>query len=267
VSAKTSDPAIIADDKRRTSINSDIAVIDSSLQFVSELLRNMLDLHRSADKELTLTFANADIMGDVFEPVSSILHMRGAKVDILTECPPGLIVDSDRLRLKQICMNLASNSTKFVEQGFIRLRAEVVGGNVLLHIEDSGPGIPPEKRDRLWLKFQESLDRLNQGTGIGLSLCKNLSELMGADLWLDDNYDSGIADCPGSRFTLRLNRSPIEVEKDAQASATDLDATDGIDEPLFVPDNLSVLFVDDDSVLRRMFSRALQRVSRSAATK
>jgi len=259
VSAKASDPSIITNDDRRSSINADIAVIDSSLQFVNELLRNMLDLHRSVDKELKLKFTPTDIKSDVFEPVSSILFMRGAKVDILTECPPNLIVKSDRLRLKQICSNLAFNSTKFVHQGYIKLRAEAVDDNVMLYIEDSGPGIPPEKRGRLFARFQESLDILQQGTGIGLSLCKSLSELMGADLWLDDSFDSGISGYPGTRFILRLNQAPLDIE--LCAPSADVKDANETTVAAALPENLSVLFVDDDSVLRRMFSRALQRVA------
>ena len=66
-------------------------------------------------------------------------------------------------------MNLGRNSVKFVETGFVRLQAEVVDDNVELSVSDSGPGIPAEKRKLMFNKFQESLDILSQGTGIGKS--------------------------------------------------------------------------------------------------
>lgn len=163
VSAKATDPECIPSDENRASLTSDIGVIDASLQFVNELLRNMLDLNRSTDNGLTLHYAPTDILRDVFDPVVSILFMRGALVDVSADCPKNLIISSDRMRLKQICLNLATNSTKFVEQGYIRLRAEVVRGSVQIHVEDSGPGIPPEKRKQLFAKFQASLDSLSQG--------------------------------------------------------------------------------------------------------
>ena len=76
------------------------------------------------------------------------------------------------------------NSTKFVQSGFIHLRCvveeESSGSSVRIYIEDSGPGIPKDKRGNLFAKFQESLDLLNQGTGIGLCLCKHLTHLMKA---------------------------------------------------------------------------------------
>jgi CheY-like chemotaxis protein len=112
------------------------------------------------------------------------------------------------------------------------------------------------------------LDLLNQGTGIGLCVCKNLSELLGADLALDDAFESGVEGCPGTRFTLRLNQAPevdtdpIDESEDSQKMNPTLGATvDGASPSLELPDSLSVLFVDDDTVLRRMFTRALHRIA------
>ena len=109
-------------------------------------------------------------------------------------------------------------ATKFVQKGYIRLKACVINGSVELHIEDSGPGIPAEKRDRLFAKFQESLDSLAQGTGIGLAVCRDLAELMGADIWLDNSFHSGVEDCPGTRFVLRLNKPAMDIEEQQQTN-------------------------------------------------
>ena len=64
-------------------------------------------------------------------------------------------------------LNLGRNSLKFVTKGFIRFRASVdkSSGMVVIFVEDSGPGVPMEKRNKLFNKFQESLDSLHQGTG------------------------------------------------------------------------------------------------------
>jgi signal transduction histidine kinase len=163
----------------------------------------MLDLHRSSSSTaLKLHPVPTDVQKDILDPVASILYMRGASVDIITECnPPNLYIMADRMRLKQILLNLSFNATKFVEKGYIRLRASVVeisgedkaalNGNVglpknahdppqpsqqhiELYVEDSGPGIPEHKRQSLFNKWQDSLDVLNQGTGIGLALCQKL---------------------------------------------------------------------------------------------
>mmetsp|Transcript_13126 Transcript_13126/g.21759 ORF Transcript_13126/g.21759 Transcript_13126/m.21759 type:complete len:806 (+) Transcript_13126:126-2543(+) len=259
VSSKVNDAAVIPNKKNRDFVMSDVQIVDSSLQFVNELLRNMLDIHGTANKSVKLAYLPTDVLRDVFEPVASILFMRGnPKVKILTECPPNLIVMGDRMRLKQIILNLSSNSTKFVQEGYIRLRAEVANDKILLHVEDSGPGIPPDKRNRLFAKFQESLDSLNQGTGIGLCVCKNLSDLMKADIYLDEHFDSGIPGFPGTRFTLRLNEAPLVIENGVNGME---ESDDGINAPLELAESLSVLFVDDDLIIRKMFTRSIARAA------
>ena len=116
VSTKTTDPAVVPDDEHRALIKSDVAVVDSSLQFVNELLRNMLDLHRTnSGGGIKLNMAATDVMQDILEPVSTILFMRGASVEIQTDCPPNLYILGDRMRLKQVLLNLAQNS-KFVHE-------------------------------------------------------------------------------------------------------------------------------------------------------
>jgi len=124
----------------------------------------MLDIHKASSGQIKLNLSEIDIRRDIFEPVAAILFMRGAKVAVEIDCPPDLAAKGDRMRLKQIMLNLSANATKFVTKGYIRLSAKEVDGSVELYVEDSGPGIPQEKRNRLFAKFQESLDSLNQGT-------------------------------------------------------------------------------------------------------
>ena len=73
-----------------------------------------------------------------------------------------------------ICSCFCRNATKFVNTGFIKLRGFLENNEVMLAVEDSGIGIPVEKQDLLFAKFQESLDQLSQGT-VRTSSCALLS--------------------------------------------------------------------------------------------
>lgn len=197
-----------------------------------------------------------------------------------------------------------------MERGFIRLSAAVVDGKVEIYIEDSGPGIPASKRKQLFQKFQESLDTLQQGTGIGLAVCRSIMDLMGGSITLDESYDSGIPGAPGSRFVLELNADRMSSDRLSfmrstmgsdsyktlrfKSSRTDLSvddfrgsesllrmsslsaavgdaaaavrATQTGGEPSteqkeeeLIPDTMSVLFVDDDTVLRKLFVRSINK--------
>lgn len=255
-------------------IEDDIDVIQSSLTHVNDLLRSILDMHKAASDQLKIDLAPTEILKDVFEPVKAIVYRPNDDYDIQIDCPADLVVLSDRLRLKQIVLNLAVNSKKFIQKGFIRMRATVVEGQVEVSVEDTGPGIPKDKRLRLFSRFQESLDSLSQGTGMGLALSKNLAEIMGCDLVLDDIFDSGVEGCPGARFVLRLNVSPVDpntlsISPESAPSSQSIDESKGEKALVYtpasikLPEALTILIVDDDMIVRKMLSRSLKRLAQS----
>lgn len=280
----------LASEEARQSVQEDLDIIKGSLHFINDLLRSMLDMHRAASNQLVIAMAPTDIKKDVFEPVAAMIYNRRENFEVLIDCADGFTILADRLRLTQVILNLARNSAKFVTTGYVRLRAEVVGeGNVVISVEDSGPGIPSEKRGIIFSKFQESLDSLNQGTGIGLCLCKHLTELMKGDLALDETFDSGIPHCPGTRFEVNLRTSIVDLDSNSldlyektsregsrlltNSLRTATTSTKSQSMSNFVPHNeavatsihqlpqtISVLFVDDNLVLRKLFSRAIKRV-------
>jgi signal transduction histidine kinase/DNA-binding NarL/FixJ family response regulator len=294
------------------SVREDVGIIDASLRYINDLLRQMLDMHKAASNMIALELVPMDVLEDILKPVAAMLYHRDAAFDVLTECPDNMFVMTDRLRLKQIILNLGRNSAKFVKKGYVKLGAEVVDGNVHLFVEDSGPGIPVRKRKNLFAKFQESLDLMDQGTGIGLSLCKQMSTLLNGEISLDETFVSEIEGSLGSRFVMNLKIPPMtpgeyesklvsetpdsaasepparafvsaEVEtsrasrceeKEEENIETETPCGGRVEEktkgdlenqmikaPQELPSKLSVLFVDDDLVLRKLFTRSLRRVA------
>lgn len=245
----------------------DVYIIDNALKFVNDLLRNMLDMHRAANKQLKVTLCPTDVLHDVLEPVQAMLTQRGGKIRVEVKCEDGTFAMADRLRLKQVMLNLGRNSAKFVEEGYIRLTATPYGdGHIQLAVEDSGPGIPEEKKKLLFQKYQESLDMLSQGTGIGLFLCKNLVDLMDGQIYLDDDFESGIPNCKGTRFVVELKVPPEGFLHDEHESlihdnASRSQVSVSESHPKELPENLSVLFVDDDPILRKLFARTVRTVA------
>lgn len=176
------------------------------------------------------------------------------------------------------------------------MRAAIVGGNVFIYVEDSGRGVPLDKRSSLFAKYQSSLDVLSQGTGVGLCLSKKIMTTMSGDLWLDASYNSGFEHCPGARFVVQLNTAPIDIETqmpnmadggnsslhdvicETSASSTQNGSFSGCGSPCLVkpssavkahtgesdlpvlPEFLSILFVDDDATLRKLFVRGVRRI-------
>jgi signal transduction histidine kinase len=166
VRAAVNEDEPLVDPTTREATREDVDIVYNSLQYVNDLLRNMLEIHRATDKQLHATMESTDLLRDVLEPVDSMLYRRNGRFAVHVDCPKDLYVTTDRLRLKQIVLNLALNSSKFIdgEGCYIKMGAKVVDGMVQLTVEDTGPGVPHDKRHRLFSKFQSSLDNLNQGT-------------------------------------------------------------------------------------------------------
>lgn len=266
-------------------VQEDVDIIDSSLSFMNDLLRSMLDMHKAASKKIDLIWVPVDVKRDILQPVAAMLYRRNSNFTVEVECPDSLIVKTDKLRLKQVVLNLGRNSAKFVNRGYVKLGAGVYGGNVSLYVEDSGPGIPESKKEHLFNKFQESLDVMEQGTGMGLCLCKNMTELLRGNLWLDNSFTSEVKGAKGARFVVDLQVPNMSVDEceglildradSISTNVSRIDATGGVDtfntsrrsvediteeEHLELPTTLSVLFVDDDMVLRKLFSRSVKKV-------
>ena len=261
----------------KAAVQEDVGVIKSSLQYVNDLLRNMLDMHKASSGQLEVHLSPLCVKEDVFDPVITMLHQREHAFEVEVDCPSSLAIISDRIRLKQIVLNLTNNSCKFVQRGYIRIGARVLteDGLVQIFVEDSGPGLAEEKRDQLFDKFQTSLDNLNQGTGFGLSLCKELVSILGGTIFLDNDWHSGIDGCPGARFVVELKAEPVDTaiapsknpvndEKNDKnpdmVSSTPGDSTVSVEE---LPLEYRILFVDDDMILRRLFTRSVKRVAPS----
>jgi len=249
-------------------LREDANIISSSLRFINDLLRSMLDVQRATRDQMVLEQDTIDILHDIFQPAASMIYARDTNFVVDVDCPRGLVIKGDRLRLQQVILNLARNSAKFVVEGFVRLRAEVIEGHVHLFVEDSGPGIPEEKRKSLFNKYQKSLDSLAQGTGVGLSLVEKLVGLMEGSIWLDEAYRSGYKNYPGARLVIDLKKEPeAEADEDGFTSAIDLKTANTLatfrvpqEVDAKLPMQCKVLLVDDDHNLRKLARRLIKVV-------
>jgi len=101
----------------------------------------------------------------------------------------------DAMRVRQVLLNLVGNALRFTpEGGEVWARAERGNGGVKVEVGDTGPGIPPEDRERIFLEFQQgTTDGASkpQGTGLGLSLAKRFVEMHGGTIWVESEVGKG----------------------------------------------------------------------------
>lgn len=175
---------------------------------LTNLINDILDFSRLKNREVRLQLSPVDIrpvIGAVLDVAGYLLPP--GKVRLAQELPdvlPAIVADEDRLR--QVLFNLIGNAVKFTREGEIRVKAERQGRCLRIAVEDTGCGIPAKLREKIFDAFEQAEHRRG-GTGIGLTISRQLIELMGGALWLDWS-EPGV----GSRFVFELAISPTAIE-------------------------------------------------------
>ena len=197
------------------------------------LINDILDLSKVEASQLELeqtTFVLIDQMEIVMEMVGARAKEKGLVLlcEIASDVPNNVVGDPTRLR--QVLMNLLGNAIKFTNAGTVSLRVTLdsdLAAPTLLRfaVQDTGIGIPAEKLGRVFERFiqaDSSTTRRFGGSGLGLTICKRLVELMGGQIWVESAPDVG------STFSFAV---PLEVQtSETHAAAVSVGASS--DQPL-----------------------------------
>ena len=177
-------------------------MILSSSHFLLELITDILDYSRieSGNVDLVLEpFALGDLCREVFEVVRP--GARGKQLELVCNLAPHLPlqVEGDRARIRQILVNLLSNSVKFTPSGVISLTVDGHPGAAALwhltfEVTDTGIGIAPDAIGRIFIPFVQadsSTTRRYGGSGLGLAISKRFAEVMGGDITIHSIQGEG----------------------------------------------------------------------------
>jgi two-component system, sensor histidine kinase and response regulator len=222
-----------------------LAVINDILDF-SKIEAGKLDVE-------TIDFNLDDVISSVTILTAQKAHEKG--LEFLAHVPPDIPerLVGDPLRLGQILTNLVNNAVKFTERGEIRLNVERfhrMDSQVLLEfsVRDTGIGMTSEQAAKLFQPFTQadmSTTRKHGGTGLGLTICRRLVELMGGRIWVDSEPGVGTT----SSFTVCLGVGEETASRRV------------VPERL---DRLRVLVVDDNATAREILQESLGALVRRA---
>ena len=179
----------------------DLTAIYNAGQHLLGLINDILDLSKIEAGKMELAFEEVDI-GDLVNSVMStaVGLVKDKPVELVKEIQPDLpIIHADPIRVRQVLLNLVSNAAKFTENGYIKVFARLQKGphgleEVLIGVEDTGPGISKEDQEKLFKPFSQvdaSLTRKTGGTGLGLSISRNLVEMHGGRIWVESEVGKG----------------------------------------------------------------------------
>ena len=151
------------------------------------------------------------------------------------------VANFDKYRFMQIFTNFATNAIKYTPQGEIVMGYECMPGQVRIYVKDSGIGIPKEKKNRIFSRF-EKLDTFAQGTGLGLSICKAIADATGGEVGFKSKANIG------SEFWY-IGYTDVEYVEKSEVADEDLNnkSTEHLsaDSPVKIKD-LNILIAEDN---------------------
>lgn len=201
-----------------------VETLSTSADLLLKLINDLLDLSRIESGQVEFDRRPFTVSG-LFKDVHSMFAGAAEEKSLtltLEDLTHGAELEGDRTRIQQIVTNLISNALKFTAQGGVTVVARCENGpegaELWITVSDTGIGIPAEKQAQIFDKFvqaDQSITRRFGGSGLGLSICKTLVELMGGDIMVDS------VEHAGSTFTMHLpvTRHAAAGAQDARAAA------------------------------------------------
>ena len=244
------------------------------------VLQNALSLRNQVNDLLDLSKLEADRMELRTEPVdlAGIIRLIGANLETLAqttgirlqvEAEDPLIVMIDQEKMQRALMNLLSNGLKFTPAGGnVRISLRSTGPGVLLEVADSGPGVKPEDRERLFERYEQgniSTATNRAGTGLGLAIAREMIELHGGTITVDDAPEGGAL--------FRIFLPEERIDRQPETTAKEIRVIEEVSLPLIPSDKAktiptsplpggepsrpSILLVEDNPDMSQYLSEAL----------
>ncbi len=258
------DPTISHDERERFH-----GIIERNGKVLSRLIDDILDLSRVEAGKLEIQYVEvtlATLLSEVVGIAELKAKEKGLDIEFhMHQDIPNRIV-SDPVRLRQILTNVLGNAVKFTDEGRVTVNLEYekhifTNSTLIIRVSDTGPGIAPEQRGRLFKPFaqaDESRTRRFGGTGLGLALSRRLARELGGDLIL--------LDCPageGCTFEIRVadrrsasRETPIERPGDPKKAVDNKSDAD--------LSGCKILLVEDSrdnqTLIKRLLAKAGARV-------
>lgn len=238
-----------------------LKIIKESAHLLLDIINDILDFSKIEAGKLTLE----QIDFDLHHLLDNIIHIftvpaerkglfiRMEKTDLLPRYMKG-----DPVRIKQILANLINNAIKFTDSGEITLRArQNNASHLFFSVTDTGIGVPEDKYESIFNSFTQadlSTTRSHGGSGLGLTICKKLSELMGGQINLTSKPGFG------STFSFTISFTPgdkSKVKERAQKDNWDQLKTD--------TKALNILLVEDNLVNAKIAEQFLKKMGHNAS--
>ena len=190
-------------------------IIKNSGDSLLNLINDIIDISKIESGYMNINierFRLIEIVDSIKSVIVNQISQYEKEIEFVVNCRQDLdtiIIESDPLRIKQILLNLCTNSVKFTEAGSIELNINYSSNNIIIFsVTDTGVGIPPQFFNTIFERFRqvdENLFRKNVGTGLGLSITKSLVHMLKGEISVTSQLGRG------STFTITMPLPSSEI--------------------------------------------------------
>ena len=219
-------------DQQKNGLN----IIHQCGEHLLNLINDVLDISKIEARKMELYPKNFHFP-EFLEAIAEICRIRaeqkGIELIYETLTPIPKAVRADEKRLRQVLINLLGNAVKFTEQGYITFKVGYHQEKFRFQVEDTGIGIAKEKLEEIFLPFQQVGEKIREteGTGLGLTISRQLAELMGGELKVESTLGKG------SVFWLDLDLPEVEWTDVAHISENNIIGFKGLKRKILVVDD------------------------------
>ena len=175
-----------------------VRIINNNSETLLQLINDLMDIAK-IESDLVAINTEPLVLHDLMMDIKTIFEYeklnKGKKNIKIIYHPPldrSVEIETDKIRIKQVLVNLMNNALKFTEEGSVELGFEKVKGGVRIFVKDTGIGIPIKMQQQIFERFQQiEYDAKPQGTGIGLSISRSLIRLLGGDIKIHSKEKHG----------------------------------------------------------------------------
>jgi Signal transduction histidine kinase len=199
----------------------DIRSMKSSARHILALLENLLEFSSLEQGSLSVNQSDFSIYGICEEISQMFLPLAEAKKLSFSAESDKVRVHSDLMKIKQIIINLVSNSIKYTRQGEVFLQMKYTDGNLTLTVADTGAGIPEDKLAEIYEPFTrvESNNSLANGSGLGMFVVKGLVDLLGGTIRVTSKVGEGTKvevaiPCEQTEYFIKSGTKKIAIYED-----------------------------------------------------
>jgi len=192
-----------------------LKMVKGSSHHLLNLINDVLDISKIEAGEVEITkeaFSMPQVIDQVVESLRPLAEQKG--LTLLAQIAPEVdVLVSDERRIRQILINLANNAIKFTEKGGVRIACRRRDSAIEVRVTDTGVGIREADMGKLFKPFQQldtGTSRKYEGTGLGLSVCKRILDLLGGRIWVESRFGEG------STFAFTVPLKPEENDDDKE---------------------------------------------------